>query len=183
MQLFKFKIFICTLLCTSIVYAFTDSECMNINFDEKVEYDSNLFGLIPEQLQISKNNCELLVEHTKWFFIKNIWKVDFCRGPVHFKFGPAQDLILRENGCLANTSDKKELKTRDYCVKLETLEQVITQSGLIHAIGEKENLASVHGKFFCSYLLVRAYLKKGLVLSRSAQYKDILESDSLNIFN
>lgn len=170
MLLSKFSFLLTVFLFTSSAYGtFTEKECLDSSFDLKVTHkDKRTFGLAKVSLSIVKDKCELIVKHDKFKFIKNEWKVDVCREPVHIKSGVKGVEVLKKSGPCPNK------KSADFCDALKSIKEVVQDDGLIFAPGEKENIATDHGKIYCSYQLLRGYLDHDRIYSRYAQPKKIV---------
>jgi len=137
-----------------------DYQCLVENFSTTVSHKGKPFGLFKTKIKIDKQGCVITIDHEKYKYLKNHWVVDTCREPVHIKQGSGSlEVIKREGVCGESNTD--------YCESLNKILSVIQDDGLIFAPGEKENLKSDHGKFYCSFLLLKRYLKEGVVLKRS----------------
>lgn len=146
---------------------FSDMECIQGNFDAVVEHKAAPFGLSKNIVAVSKSDCSIMINHSKLKFIKNTWEIDVCREPVHIKIDEGGVVVLkREAGCESGSSE--------FCKELSIIEKVLQDDGLIFASGEKENISSDHGKIYCSYLLVKKYLRDGLVFNRGKEYQGTL---------
>ncbi len=163
MSLSKSNVIITLLLffATSTAFsAFDEMECLNSNFSTSVSHKGKPFGLTKNIIKIGKENCVITIEHEKLKFMKKKYVIDVCRAPVHIKSGVgAVEVLKREGEC--------EKKSKgEFCKELRFIEDVIQDDGLIFAKGEKEDISTDHGRIYCSYLLLKAYLDSGRVLSR-----------------
>ena len=151
--------------------AFTDSDCLASSYTTTIEHKVAPFGLLQKTLFLEKTQCSIKVTHQKYKYFTSIWNIDVCRGPVHIKLGDGTPKVLKRGvGC--HTESKSG--HGEYCSSLKELEAIFQDDGLIYAAGEKENLAMDHGRVYCAYLLVRRYLRDGLVLSRYETYENVL---------
>ena len=146
MLLSKFSfLFIISLITTSAFATFSEKECLDSSFELKVTHkDKRTFGLAKVSLSLVKDKCEIIVKHDKFKFIKNEWKVDVCREPVHIKSGVKGVEVLKKNGPCPNK------KSADFCDALNSIKNVVQDDGLIFAPGEKENISTDHGRIYCS---------------------------------
>lgn len=166
MSLFKFSLF--CLLYISSAHAFNDMDCLNSSYEAKVTHKGQPFGLTKNILDIKKEECVLTIAHEKYKFIKKKWNVDVCREPVHIKKGVgAVEVIKRQGDC-------PEGATAGFCGELHSIRSIIQDDGLIFAEGEKEDIGTDHGRVYCAYLLINAYLGRGLVFNRNQQYDGVL---------
>jgi hypothetical protein len=171
MLLSKFSFVLIVSLFASNAYAtFTEKECLDSSFELKVTHkDKRTFGLAKVSLSLVKNKCEIIIKHDKFKFIKNQWKVDVCREPVHIKSGVKGVEVLKKRGPCPNKD------SADFCDALKTIKSVVQDDGLIFAPGEKENISTDHGKIYCSYQLLKGYLDLDRIFSRYAPAKQIRE--------
>ena len=172
MYLYKFSVLFFSFLfvsSTAMARQFTDMECIKGNFKSEVSHKGQPFGLTQNILKIQKEQCVLRISHEKMKVMKNYWVVDVCREPVHIKKGAgAVEIMKREGAC-------SEGNKNSFCESVRNITKVIQDDGLIFAPGEKEDLASAHGRVYCTYLLMNSYLQKGIVFSRHKQYQNILD--------
>ena len=164
MSLFKYSIINLTLMLSTPAFSNLDgAACLQSNFNTKVSHKGFPFGLTQNILKITKENCEVTVEHEKLKILKNKWFIDVCRAPVHIKTGStgAIEVTKKHFSC---ESDAKS-KSNDFCKTLTKIEKIIQDDGLIFAEGEKEDIQTDHGKMYCAYTLLRAYLRFDKVLS------------------
>lgn len=169
MHLFKFSLIIS--LFSLSAFALNDNECLKSNFEVEVSHKGQPFGLLPVKLTVNKKECILNIAHEKLRVFKKNWEVDVCREPVHIKSGRGAVEVLKKLG----SCDSKD--NTSFCSEQRNLFQVIQDDGLIFAPGEKENLATDHGKVYCSYLLVKKYLQDSLVFNRGQNYKGVLSGE------
>jgi hypothetical protein len=165
MSLFKFNFFILLLLSPLSRAEIDGLSCLQSEFSATVSHKGFPFGMTQNILKLSKNNCELTLEHQKLKFMKNKWLIDVCRAPVHIKSGASGEIkvIKKKTNCGTDAKAKND----EFCKTLTLMEQVIQDDGLIFAKGEKENISSEHGKIYCAYVLIRSYLRFDKVLSRT----------------
>ena len=169
-------IFVFLFLITNNTFAFTGKECLNSVFKTKVSHKGSPMGLTDTILEVDKNLCVFTVNYEKLKFVKKKWVVDVCRGPIHIKYGTGAVEVFKRTASLCQKGGEDK-----YCASLNTLVNIVQDDGLIFAEGEKEDLDTGHGKFFCAYQLFNAYLKNGHVFSRVDQNKknlNIVSSDS-----
>ncbi len=141
--------------------AVDDYECLVDNFSPLVSHKGQPFGLFKTILKVEKQGCVITIDHEKYKYLKNRWIVDVCREPVHIKQGvTALEVIKREGLC----SDKN--LSSNYCESVSKILSIIQDDGLIFAEGEKENIKSDHGQVYCTFLLLKKYLKDGMVLNK-----------------
>lgn len=170
MQFFRFSLIILFCITSSQASSmFSDMECLGGNFESKVEHKSAPFGLSKKILSLSKSDCMITISHEKMKFLKSNWVIDVCRGPVHIKkTDGAVEVLKRAQGCKTGSSL--------YCKELKTIETILQDDGLIFADGEKENISTEHGKIYCSFLLVKKYLREGFIFNRGKKYSGVLFS-------
>ncbi len=168
MPLLRFSIFIFLCLINLGIMAFSDTECLQATFETEVSHKGRPFGLVKNTLKVGKRGCEVEVFHHKLKFIKNNWIIDVCREPIHIKKAKgAIEVIKKTTSC--------EAKESPFCSQYDELKTVIQDDGLIFAKGEKENLQSDHGRIYCAYLLLKAYMGRGIVFSRLKKYENVLK--------
>lgn len=146
---------------------FSDNDCIQSNFTSEIIHKADIFGLLERKLVISKDGCQIDISHEKFKYLKKSWTIDICRGPVHLKktLGSV-DVIKRIEMCD---------KSRDeFCKEYQTLKKIIQDDGLIFAQGEKENLSSDHGRVYCSFLVLNAYLNDGVVFNKNSDFTNHL---------
>jgi len=95
--------------------------------------------------------------------------IDVCREPVHIKYGNQLQNVVKRNSAVCS-----EDKT-DFCQEYAELKLVLEDKGLIYGEGQREDLASDHGKIYCSYLLLNQYLKNGVVFSYEKPLQVVLD--------
>ncbi len=160
MRYFKFSLLCILFSLTTQARVYTESECLDANYEALISHKGFPFGLTENKLTIQKDKCVITVSHERLKFIKNAWVVDVCREPVHMKKGAgAVEVIKRLGACVEGTKD-------DYCAEYARIRELIQDDGLIFADGEKENLDSDHGKVYCAFTLLQRYLEQGIVMSR-----------------
>lgn len=168
MLFFRSKYILILFLIPGITLGFTDKSCLSNGFETIVSHKARPFGIFENTLKITKNFCLLDITVKKWEVWERKWSIDTCRLPVHIKYGTgAVDIYKRTGSCPSYTS---EIKTTDFCEKLKELEKIILDEGLIFAIGLKEDLSSDHGKVYCSYQLIKGYLREGIIYGPESEY-------------
>ena len=132
--------------------------CFEENFDITVVNRSQYFGIIPLELKLTKDKCDLKLTHGA-FLRETVW-IDICRGPIHIKlqqFGQVE--VFKKTGpCDTNPSGQ-------FCRLTRSLWEILENQGLIFAKGERANLKSPHGKTFCFKDLAKGYLDEGKILT------------------
>jgi hypothetical protein len=172
MAFIKFS-FILFLFSFGIVQAqerFISKSCLDSNYKMTMTQKGPLFGLLKHEFTIVKKGCIISVLHNK--YIPKEWIIDVCREPVHIKVSSATgiDVAKKTSEC----SEKENSKdTSDFCSQYADLMGVIQDDGLIFAEGDRDNLGSHHGKTYCTYLLVKRYLKDSIIFSRYTEVPDI----------
>jgi hypothetical protein len=166
---FSILIFICSITANA-QSRFTPKSCVDANYKMKMAQRGPLFGLLKHEFFIDKKNCIIHVTHKKYF--PKEWVVDVCREPVHIKVTSATgvDVAKKEADCL-NKDNSRD--TGDFCSQYFSLIDVIQDDGLIFAEGDRDDLASDHGKTYCAYLLLKKYLNDSVVFSRYTEVPDI----------
>ncbi|MBT7610406.1 MAG: hypothetical protein HN576_11665 [Bacteriovoracaceae bacterium] len=166
MSLFKFNLTLLSFLFSTTVLGEIDSlGCLKSEFTATVSHKGFPFGLTQNILKLTKKNCELTLAHEKLKFVKKKWMIDVCRAPVHIKLGSTGEIEVIKKKTSCGTDSKA--KNDDFCKMLSSMEQIIQDDGLIFAKGEKEDLTSEHGKIYCTYVLLRSYLRFDKILSRT----------------
>ncbi len=149
--------------------AFEQRECLYTDFSTSVKRFIDPLGVFENKLQVDKQKCEITVHLEKFKFIKKKWLIDVCRTPVHIKSGvKVVDVLKRESEC----SNPKE---NEYCENYHEIMALIQDEGLIFAQGQKGNLHSDHGKFYCAFQLFETYLKEGMVLDETP--KEVIKKE------
>ncbi|MCP4912477.1 MAG: hypothetical protein GY909_05115 [Oligoflexia bacterium] len=173
MLLCKFNVVLLTLLLSLNISAFSDNECLKSTFQVTISHKGQPFGLAKNVLHIDKSACILKISHQKLKFINKSWMIDVCREPVHIKNTKgAVQIIKKTKECSGKATD-------EFCSKYNTIRMTIQDDGLIFAEGEKENIESDHGKVYCSYQLLNAYLDNSFVFSSSKDYEGILSGKNI----
>ncbi len=167
----KFSLIV--LLIISSAYAqtrFSSKSCLDSSYKMKMVQKGPLFGLLKQEFLIEKKGCIVHITHKK--YLPKEWFVDVCREPVHIKVTSATgvDVAKKEAECI-NVDKSKD--TSDFCAQYFDMMDVIQDDGLIFAEGDRDNLASAHGKTYCSYLLMKKYLNESVVFSRYTEIQDI----------
>ncbi len=167
----RLLVFSIILISTQVFAKFTFNECINSSFNEEIKHKGQFFGLIKHELKVKKDNCIIDINFEK--ITNKNWVVDICREPIHIKKkGSGIDIFKRQSAC---ELDPKQ----SYCYEEKELFSVIQDDGLIFAEGERDSIQTQHGKIYCSFLLLKHYLKRGLVLSRNNEinlYEGIVDS-------
>ncbi|MCY4524384.1 MAG: hypothetical protein OXB84_06570 [Halobacteriovoraceae bacterium] len=160
-------------LITFNSHAIEDKECIDSIFTTEINHKAWPFGLTENKLHISKDKCQIVINHEKLKFIKKRWAIDVCRGPVHIKSGRnSEDVIKKEQECFDPQT------TNEFCQELALIRKIMQDDGLIYANGEKEDMESDHGRVYCSYRLLQVYLEDGVVLNRNKDYENILREST-----
>jgi hypothetical protein len=163
---FKFKLLIFFVLINNCFGAF-DESCLGSSFKTKIVHKVGPFSLLKNELGLTKEVCTLNIIFKKWNLFEKKWLIDYCRMPIHIKYGNGYfDVFKREQGCNAFI-DKKEKP--EFCRKKEELENILSDEGLIFANGIKEDISSDHGKVYCSFLILKSYLDDGIVYESVSQ--------------
>jgi len=149
---------------------FSPKSCLDSTYKMKMVQKGPLFGLLKQEFIIDKKNCIIHVSHKK--YLPKEWIIDVCREPVHIKVTSATgvDVAKKEAECMKKDNSRD---TSDFCSQYFTMMEVIQDDGLIFAEGDRDNLASAHGKTYCSYLLLKKYLNDSVVFSRYTEVQDI----------
>lgn len=165
------KFFFMPLLLAINVFADLDevsmNNCLKENYEVFISHRTFPLGLTTKDLSIKKEKCLIEFTHTSFFVWKKGWTIDVCREPVHIKKGARSvEVIKRRGWCdkYPNGSFKEEHEK--FCSVTSELEEIIENDGLIFADGEKENILNDHGKVYCSFVLLKRYLRRGEVFSR-----------------
>ncbi|MDC1174048.1 hypothetical protein OAT67_01530 [Bacteriovoracaceae bacterium] len=167
---FRKIILILISICNLSLLAYTDNECLGSSYNVTIKHKGQPFGLAENILTVEKDVCILKVSHQQLKFLNKSWMIDVCREPVHIKGTKgAVEIIKKTNGCSSRSTD-------EFCGKFKTLRTLIEDDGLIFAEGNKENIESDHGKVYCSYQLLNAYLDRDFVFSSSRKYADVLNA-------
>ena len=175
---FRFSFFLLLFFSYS-AFAFQDNECLVSVYSTSVSHKTWPMGLMQEKLTIEKNRCVITVVLQKNRFWKTQWLIDVCREPVHIKYGTGS-LEIYKRRTLCETAidfleaEENKNKADPFCSHWYDLEGFIQDNGLIFAQGEKEDISSDHGKMYCSYLLLKRYLKDGVIFSNQFLYQNFL---------
>ena len=143
------------LFAQEILRPFSDEECLNVDLDVKKEMKWNKWFIWKSSLAIKKDKCHIVLTLNKWPWKLNqeILIFDVCREPVHFKKGSEKSEIIKRN-------------ESSFIQEYRLFEEVFLNKVLVNAEGDKENLSSEHGQFYCSFLLFHNYLSKEKVFGR-----------------
>lgn len=173
MQWFKYSLFALLIIQASVSIAqkFTSDECLHSEYVTSIKNEGALFGLIKNNLVISKKECEVEIKYQN--ILETTWKIDICRKPIHIKLSSkgSQSVYKRVGEC-------KQKNDSDYCQYWGELKEVLQDYGLIYAEGEREVIASAHGQTYCSYLLLEEYLGKGTLFSKYEKSKNLFKMKS-----
>jgi hypothetical protein len=174
MQLFNYS-FIILFLSFSNSYAlerFSSKQCLEKNFQTKINFQGPLFGFFDHLLVITKKHCLMTIKHKK--YLPKEWIVDVCREPVHIKVSSIMgvDVAKKEHECIKPDKTKD---TSDFCSQYFELLDVIQDDGLIFAEGDRDNIDTPHGKTYCTYLLLQRYLNDSRYFSRYTEVESIFE--------
>lgn len=145
---------------------FSSKQCLDSEFKVEIIHPGKFFGLLKNELNIKKKECEIEISHKK--IIEKSWKIDICREPVHIKIKDKGSIsvVKRHKGC--ENGNYQE----DFCNELESVLSILQDDGLIFAKGKREKLAEQHGQVYCSFLLIKKYLVEGKVFS---SFKDAVD--------
>lgn len=146
---------------------FKTSDCVGQSFVGKFSIQKGPFGLFPLEMVVKKNRC--IIDISKKLFLESSWQIDLCREPVHIK----RKSWTGDGFDLRKSYPCKEDKS--YCQVVDELITSVENDALIYAQGERETLYSDHGKFYCTYLLLKSYLRDAKVFSLTVP-------SSVNIF-
>lgn len=163
MKFIKYKgifFFIFLLVSTHVQGArtFTAKDCLDRNFSTTIQGSHSLFGLLKRQLDIKKNDCVVSLLETKYWFLKSSWEIDVCREPIHLKKEMFKnvDVYKKEFKC-------KRGEVQEFCQKTSELLGLFKDVGLIFAKGNRQSLQTSHGQTYCTYLLLKEYLKNDTI--------------------
>lgn len=177
MQFKKFKRVGCLLSLAAISGAhamerFSPRDCLEASFKTQLVQRGPLFGLLPHELIVNKNNCLINVKYRR--YLPKEWSIDICREPVHIKVSSATgvDVAKKIEDCI---KPDKTRNTSDFCGQYFALQDVMQDDGLIFAEGDRDSLSTPHGKIYCTYLLLDRYLGDGIVFSRYTELPDIFK--------
>jgi hypothetical protein len=177
MQWYKFSFLI--ILFTSFnadSSQFTSQNCLESSFKTSVQNKGQFFGLIKNNLDVSKDKCKLSIKFKG--ILETVWDVDVCREPIHMKVTSkgSQSVYKRTEKC---SEDNKS----DFCYFRNELILNLQDQGLIFAKGEREKIEDSHGKIYCTYLLLSKYLDEGLLFSQYAKSFDLYIRDKVDPSN
>lgn len=149
---------------------FSSKSCLDASYSMNMTQKGPLFGLLKQEFVINKEGCLITIQHKKYFTKE--WVIDVCREPVHIKVSSSTGVdVAKKTGPCVQVENSKD--TGDFCSQYQELLNVIQDEGLIFATGDRDDLASDHGKTYCSYLLIKRYLEDGSVFSRYTEVMDI----------
>jgi hypothetical protein len=165
MLLLKFSLMTLFLIPYSFGMSFSSQVCLMGQFDTNIQNEGEYFGLLKNNLSITKDQCNIKVKYKR--LLETEWKVDICREPVHIKVLNKGKLeVFKRKGSCDERSDQ-------FCDSWAELKKTLQDQGLIFAEGERENLQSAHGKTYCVYLLLNKYLEEGILFSKYKNPVDI----------
>lgn len=149
---------------------FTSEQCVQAKFKTQIGHDGKFFGLIKNELKLQKEECIIHISFKN--VLETKWKIDICREPIHIKVTAkgTQSVYKRNKKC-----DKKD--QTEYCSFYNELDEILQDHGLIFADGEREDLNTSHGQAHCTYLLVKRYLKDGILFSKYDNPINIFSDD------
>lgn len=177
MQLFKFSFYVfCLSVFSSSSYGeFSDSDCLKSSFETTITHKGAPFGLTENRLLLNKKMCVLSITHEKYKFLKSKWVIDVCRQPIHIKKGTSSIEVVKKSTPCPDSKD-------EFCKEYKIISNILQDDGLIFAEGEKEIISSDHGRVYCSYLLLNAYLGRNYIFTRDREIDGILiPSNSSNL--
>jgi hypothetical protein len=135
----------------------------------EIEHPAKYLPFLKDHLKISKNRCVIDIELTKYSYIKRTWQVDVCRGPIHIKYGPSLAEVFKklpqDGACQPKVSSEKNDEASSFCSSSREILDVIQDRGLVYAAGERDDLSSEHGRFYCLYSLLGHYFQKDFIFS------------------
>lgn len=177
MRFNKFNVVLSLLVASTSAQAlerFSSKSCLEANYKNKITHKGFLFGLLPHELVIEKNNCVIRVNHRR--YLPREWVIDVCREPVHIKVTSVTgvDVAKKTEDCVK--ADKSRGNS-DFCSQYFNLMDVVQDDGLIFAEGDRDSLYTPHGKTYCAYLLMQRYLGDSLMFSRYTDVPEIFEQD------
>jgi hypothetical protein len=166
MQYLKLKILVFVLVTGAFGQKFTSKECLDSSFETSIKSKGKFFGLIKNDISISKNKCKVTFKHKG--ILESVWSVDLCREPIHMKVlsKGSENVFKRQETC------SKE-STSDFCYYLKELKSNISDYGLIFAEGLREKLKDPHGQVYCTSLLLDRYFDDQVVFSLFTKPQDI----------
>lgn len=166
MQYLKFSFLVLFLITGAFGQKFSSKECLDASFETSIKSKGKFFGLIKNDISISKNKCKITFKHKG--ILESIWNVDLCREPIHMKVlsKGSENVFKRQETC------SKE-STSDFCYYLKELKTNISDYGLIFAEGLREKLKDPHGQVYCTSLLLDRYFDDQVVFSLFTEPKDI----------
>lgn len=175
LKLNKFILLFFMFFSLSANATFSDMECLTSSFESVVSHKGKPFGLTNTTLKVVKEGCLVIVEHSELKYRHNKWEIDVCREPVHIKSGTGAIEVLKKKADCNGPGAHPE-----YCKAVKKIELVLQDDGLIFADGEKEDLKTDHGRIYCSFLLLKSYLRNNFVYSRQGEYEDTLIKSHFN---
>jgi hypothetical protein len=167
---YSFPLFLALSTVAAQPVRFSPQSCLDSVYKMKMVQRGPLFGLLKQEFVINKKNCLIHITHQK--YLPREWFVDICREPVHIKVTSATGVDVAKKEASCQYVDKTR-DTSDFCSQYYGLMDVIQDDGLIFAEGDRDNLASDHGKTYCTYLLLKKYLNESVVFSRYTDVPDI----------
>lgn len=166
MQYLKLNLLVLFLITGAHAQKFSSKECLEASFETSIKSKGKFFGLIKNDIYISKNKCKVTFKHSG--ILDSVWNVDLCREPIHMKVlsKGSENVFKRQETCT------KESKS-DFCYFLKELKSNISDYGLIFAEGLREKLKDPHGQVYCTALLLDRYFDDQIVFSLFTRPKDI----------
>lgn len=166
MQYLKLSFLVFFLITAANGQKFSSKECLDASFDTSIKSKGKFFGLIKNDISISKNKCKITFKHKG--ILESVWNVDLCREPIHMKVlsKGSENVFKREEACTQES-------TSDFCYYLKELKTNISDYGLIFAEGLREKLKDPHGQVYCTSLLLDKYFDDETVFSLFTKPQDI----------
>lgn len=152
---------------------FSPQACLEARYRSVLTHAGPLFGLFTRELVVDKHDCVLKVSHRRW--TTHAWVVDVCREPVHIKTTSMTGVTVAKKTVACGTPEAEET---EFCKQYAAMMSAIQDDGLIFAEGDRDSLASPHGKTYCAYVLMERYLKDSLMLSLYTPVPDIFQAPS-----
>ena len=150
-----------------VSYGFSGTECFESSFKMEVTHKSFPFGLLTKTLNVDKNGCEIKISHNQYKYMSKGWTIDVCRDPIHIKTTVGSVDVYRKVGKCNTIKD-------EFCNQYRKLKTVIEDDGLIFASGQKNDIKAAHGQTYCTYMLLKEYLEKSIVLNLGHNYDYLL---------
>ncbi|MBP9674377.1 MAG: hypothetical protein KBD63_04715 [Bacteriovoracaceae bacterium] len=138
--------------------------CVQADFEVKASHPS-FMGLLKDSIQIKKEKCQIFIEQKKFF--SSHYLIDICRTPIHIKEGKSyKEVLKRERNCGIRrpSTNSKDV----FCEAFFDVNTFVEEKGLVFATGDRNDLTSDHGKFYCTSELLNYYLGQGKVLDATS---------------